>query len=82
MQNRMTVSDRWRPITVRDVQAALGAGADGEGLWRDHVATALGVTDRELELLISEPRTLDMAAYAYLAEFDLEGVPGERLDGS
>jgi hypothetical protein len=76
----MTVSDRWRPITVRDVQAALGAEVDGEALWRDHVATALGVTDRELELIVSEPRTLDMAAYAYLAEFDLEGVPGARLD--
>jgi hypothetical protein len=58
----------WPPITVRDVQRAMYAQA----VTRSHIARTLDVTDRELELLLAEPRVLDVSAHAYLAEFDLD----------
>jgi hypothetical protein len=74
------MSDRWRPITVRDVQAAISLEGVAGAIVRDHIARVLNLTDRELDLLVAEQHVLDVSAYAYLAEHDLEGAPGARND--
>jgi hypothetical protein len=69
----------WPPITVRDVQRAMRRQGYAQTVTRSHIARALDVTDRELELLLAEPRVLDVSAHAYLAEFDLDRpAPGRR----
>jgi hypothetical protein len=69
-----------RPISVRDVQAAVSREGEPHGIAREHLARTLHVTDRQLELLVAERSVLDMGAHAYLAEFDLEGDRGAPLD--
>ncbi len=69
----------WPPITVRHVQAALREPGCAQAIMRRHIARARDVSDRELELLLAEPRVLDVSAHAYLAEFDLDRrAPGYR----
>ncbi|MDX6569492.1 MAG: hypothetical protein QOH15_2070 [Gaiellales bacterium] len=74
------MSDQWPPITVRHVQAALLVEGCAHAVAREHVTRALGVSERELDLLLAEPCVLDVSAYAYLAEFDLERSRGDSLD--
>jgi hypothetical protein len=62
----------WPPITVRHVQAAMRREGRAQAVTRGDIARALGVSDRELELLLAEPRVLDVCAHAYLAEFDVD----------
>jgi hypothetical protein len=69
-----------RPISVRDVQAAMSRQGEPQGITREHLARTLHISDRQLELLVSEQTVLDMGAHAYLAEFDLEGDRGVSLD--
>jgi hypothetical protein len=66
------MSDDVRPITVRDVQAAMSLEGRAHDVAREHLARTLGVTDRELEMLVAESRVLDTSAHAYLAEYDLD----------
>lgn len=62
------MGDHRRPITVRDVQAAMSL----EGHARAQIARTLCISDRQLDLLVAERRALDLGAHAYLAEFDLD----------
>jgi hypothetical protein len=66
------MSDTWPPITVRHVQAALSPQDQAHAVAREHIARALGISERELDLLLAEPSVLDVSVYAYLAEYDLE----------
>ena len=66
----------WPPITVRHVQTAMSLEGAAHTITRAHIARALNVTDRELDLLLSEPRVLDVSAHAYLAEFDVDDPEG------
>ena len=70
------MSDQWPPITVRHVQAALSLQGQAHAVAREHITRALGISERELDLLLAEPSVLDVGAYAYLAEFDLEPHAG------
>jgi hypothetical protein len=65
------VSRQWPPITVRDVQEAMTLQRQVHEIAREDITRALGITDRELDLLIGERRALDEGAHAYLAEHDL-----------
>jgi hypothetical protein len=67
------MSKCWPPITVRHVQTAMSLEGHAHTITRAHIARALDVSDRELELLLSEHRVLDVSAHAYLAEFDVDG---------
>ena len=67
------MSNQWPPITVRHVQAAMSLRGQAHAVAREHVTRALGVSERELDLLLAERWALDVSAYAYLAEYDLEG---------
>jgi len=67
------MDDRFRPITVRDVQAAMRPEGLAVAVAREHIARTLKISDRQLEMLLAEPLALDQSAHAYLAEFDLEG---------
>jgi hypothetical protein len=46
---------------------------EAHAIAREHISRALGISDRELDLLMAERRALDVSAHAYLAEYDLEG---------
>jgi hypothetical protein len=70
------MSDRWPPITVRQVQAAMSLRGGAQAITREHITRALGVGERELDLLLAEQLALDVSVYAYLAEHDLEGARG------
>jgi hypothetical protein len=75
------MSDQWPPITVRHVQAALSLRGHTKVIAREHVTRALGISERELELLLAETSVLDVSAHAYLAEYDLERSRGASIDG-
>jgi hypothetical protein len=66
------MSRHWPPITVRHVQTAMSLEGPAHAITRADIARALDVTDRELDLLLSEHRVLDVSAHAYLAEFDVD----------
>jgi hypothetical protein len=72
------MSNRWPPITVRHVQAAMSPPGGAHAIAREHITRALGISDRELDLLLAERWALDVSAHAYLAEYDLEGARGRR----
>ena len=61
---------------MRHVQAALSPQDQAHAVAREHIARALGISERELDLLLAEPSVLDVSVYAYLAEYDLEPSRG------
>jgi hypothetical protein len=72
------MSNRWPPITVRHVQAAMCLRGEAHAIAREHITRALAISDRELDLLMAEHRALDVSAHAYLAEYDLDDSHGPR----
>jgi hypothetical protein len=42
---------------------------EAHAIAREHISRALGISDRELDLLMAERRALDLRAHAYLAEY-------------